>query len=118
MDTSFSFSDNTVGYFIDGVVDEKSIDELHDQIADKIDKYGTINLYLEDMGIETFTLPAFIDQVLFKIKNANQLNKVAIVTDKKWLKACGTLHNLFVSTSTKNFDTEQRMEAMSWIAER
>ncbi|WP_432411758.1 STAS/SEC14 domain-containing protein [Rasiella sp. SM2506] len=118
MNSSFSFSDDTVGYFIEGVVDENSVNQLHIRILEKLNKYGKINLYLEDNGIENFTIPAIINQILFKIEHADKLRKIALVTNRKWIQGCGAVENLFLTTTIKSFDTEKRMEAMSWIAER
>ena len=118
MHSNFSFSDDTVGYFIDGVVDEKSINQLQTHILEKLEKYGKINLYLEDNGIESFTMPAIANEILFKIEHSEKLRKVALVTDRKWIQACGAIENLFLATTIKSFDTNKRLEAMSWIAER
>lgn len=118
MESSFSFSKETVGFFIDGVVDEDRINQLHHQILAKIEKHKKVNLYLEDNGIERFTLPAIAEQIKFKLTNADKLNKVALVTNRKWIQACAAIENLFLPTTIKSFPTEDRLDAISWIAER
>ncbi|QIE59351.1 STAS/SEC14 domain-containing protein [Rasiella rasia] len=118
MNSSFSFSEDTVGFFIVGVVDEEHIAALNDEILEKMQRFGKINLYLEDNGIERFTIPAIVNEILFKIEHADKLNKVVLVTNIKWIKACVAIENLFLPTQIKSFDTDNRIEAMSWIAER
>ncbi|MAZ72294.1 MAG: hypothetical protein CMC70_04020 [Flavobacteriaceae bacterium] len=116
MNSSFSFSDNTVGFFIeDGVFDTERFDKLCVEIVDKIDRFGKINLYLEDQGIDRFTLPAVSKEILFKIEYKEHLNKVALVTDRKWIHACATIENFFLPVKIKSFNTDERIDAMSWI---
>ena len=116
METSFSFSDNTVGFFFDGVVDQEKIQNFRNTIEDKFERYNKINIYLEDNGIEKFTLPAILDEIAFKFKNSNKLHKIALVTDIKWIHACAALENLILPTTIKSFSLDKRMDAMSWIS--
>ncbi len=117
MNSSFSFSDNTVGFFIEGgVFDVARVDTLIENVKKKIETYGKINLYLEDQGVEHFTLPAVAKEIHFKIEHKEQLNKVALVSDRKWIYACAIIENLFLPIEVKSFEVDQRMDAMSWIA--
>ncbi|RDK89135.1 SpoIIAA family protein [Marinirhabdus gelatinilytica] len=119
MHPSFSFSEETVGFLIeDGVFDKERSEELFAEISKKIKRFGKINLYLEDQGIDKFTLPAISDNVLFKHENKEKLNKVALVSDRKWIHACATVENLFLPIAVKSFTVDERMEAMSWIMEK
>ncbi len=119
MNSSFSFSKNTVGFFIEGgVFDQDRFEELADQIRAKIDRYKIINLYLEDQGIESFTIPAISKKILFEHKFKDNLNKVALVTDRRWIKACAAVQDLYMPTTIKTFAVEDRIDAMSWIAQQ
>ena len=116
MNSSFSFSDNTVGFFIEGgIFNAERMERLIENIVKKIDTYGKINLYLEDQGVEHFTLLAVAKEIQFKIEHKKELNKVALVSDRKWIHACGKIVNLFLPIEVKSFDIGQRMEAISWI---
>lgn len=116
MHSSFTFSKNTVGFLIDGDVDEKAINKLQIEILEKLKSFDKINLYLEDSNIESFTLPAVVNQMMFKFEYGDRFNKVAMVTDRKWIHLCGNLKNMFLSATIKNFDTSDRLKAMNWIS--
>lgn len=115
MQVDFSFSQNTVGYIVEGVMDKTAIKNLKNQISEKLDKFETINLYLEDNGIERFTFNSVFISTLFPNKDSNRLKKVAIVTNRKWIRALSSMENLITKAEIKNFTTEKRIDAMSWI---
>lgn len=115
MISSFSFSDNTVGYILSGVVNELTINRIIVQIEEKWERFDSINLYLEDDNIEDFTLGAIFKEIQFKLGNAKKFDKIAVVTNRKWIKACSALENLFVSTEMRAFETEERIRALSWV---
>jgi SpoIIAA-like len=117
MHSSFSFSENTLGFLVDGVLDKKRVKKINKEILDKIERYGKINLYLEDDGIENFTLPALVKEISFKIKHADRLNRVALVSNERWVDACAGIQNFLLSTDVKTFSTKNRLRAMSWIVQ-
>ncbi len=117
MFTDFSFSKHTVGFIIEGVFDLELSKKLHDQIEEKMNGFEKINLYLEDNNVLNFTLPAVVDDCKFKIENSDKFNKVAMVTDRKWLKLYVNIQNLVTTADIKWFATEDRMKAIDWIAE-
>ncbi len=117
MVVDFSFSHHTVGFIIDGVFDLEASKTLHTKIEEKINGFDKINLYIEDNNLEKITLPAVYDDCKFKIENSDKFNKIAMVTDRLWLKACMSIKNATSRTNVKWFATEDRMKAMDWIAE-
>ncbi len=116
--SSFSFSEDTVGFLLEGTFGEETVQQLHDQIREKLQVYDTINLYLEDSRIETFSLTAVIENLFFKLEHKGQFNKVALVSDRKWIHLCGKIEKMLADINVKSFVSEDRMEAITWIAER
>lgn len=114
----FSFSDDTIGFLLEGVIDEATFDSLHSQIREKWEVYGKISLYIEDTGIETLSIIGFIKELLFKIENPKRFHKIALVSDRKWIYICGAIEDLFIEAKVKNFASEERLEAISWIAQK
>ncbi len=118
MISSFSFSDSTVGFMLTGDFDDKTVENLHQEILEKLQTHDKINLYIEYNGIDEFTLPSLLKELIFKLKHTNDFDKVALVADEKWIKLCGSIENMFSSSKIKNFDVEDRLKAINWIAQR
>lgn len=115
--SDFSFSDTTVGFLIEGNFNEETVDSFIAKIKDKLNQYDKINLYIEDTGVESFSIPSVLEELSFKIKHSNRFNKVALVCDHKWVKLCGNLYDFFTDSEFQNFSSEGRIRAMSWIAQ-
>ncbi len=117
MISSFSFSENTVGFLIEGKFNSKQGDKLQQLITDKLQTFPKINLYLEDANIESFSLQAVFENVLFKYNHAKNFHKVALVTNRNWIHLCGKVDALILHGEVRSFPSEERLKAMSWIAE-
>jgi hypothetical protein len=110
--SSFSFSEDTVGFLIEGNFDENLVDNLHQKILEKLNTYNTINLYLEDSNIESFSINAVMTEYNSKI------NKIALVSNRKWIHLCAKIENTFLQTNIKSFSSEDRINAITWIANK
>lgn len=117
MSIKFNFSDNTIGFLLQGKIDLYAIDELNHVIAEKLQKYQKINLYLEDDNITKFTLGSVYKQVAYKFANGSRFNKIALVTNRKWIRLFGNLDDILLKATVRSFPVEKRMDAMDWISE-
>lgn len=113
----FSFSESTVGFIMNGVMNAEAIENLSALIVEKFKEFDAIDLYLEDSGIEKFSFYSVVYAVLFPFEHAHQLRKIAMVTDRKWIHSLAAINNLFIASEIKNFTSQERLEAILWIAE-
>lgn len=95
--------------------DTARYDRFFTEITAKIERYGKINLYLEDHGVEHFAIPAITKEILFKVAYKEHFSKIALVTDRKWIHACAAIENLFLPIQIQSYNTDERMDAVSWI---
>ncbi|WP_203296147.1 SpoIIAA family protein [Luteirhabdus pelagi] len=114
--STFSFSDDTVGFLFEGDFNKKTVGKLISQIESKFDFYDKINLYLEDVNIDSFNLAAVWEEITFKLKHEERFNKIALVTNRKWIKACSMLCQTISSANMKTFSSEERLDALTWIS--
>ncbi len=113
----FNLSDHSVGYIIDGTMDSDAIQELKSAILKILKEHKTINLYLEDKNIQGFSLDAIFIASVFPMQHLTQLNKIAMVTNRKWIHAIGSINKALAGVEIRNFTIEERLQAISWIAE-
>lgn len=116
--SSFSFADDTVGFLIEGKFDDTLVDNLTNRISEKLELFERINLYLEDSDIEEFSILALIKEILFKMEHSKRFHKIALVSDRKWIVMCGKIEGILMDAEIKNFASEDRMDAINWIAQK
>lgn len=114
--SSFSFSDNIIGFIIDGPYDDAMVNKIQTEVYKKLKIYEKLNFYIEDTENAKISLIAIIKSLPFKIKTGNRFEKVAVVTDRKWLQFISYLEKLFFKAEIRIFATERRLEAIQWIS--
>ena len=117
MISNFSFSDSTLGFILEGEVNEVTINRFIVQIEEKWETHDKINLYLEDSNVESYSVGAVVNEIAFKLGNADRFLRIAIVADKKWINACAALQDLFLTAEVKSFGCDKRLEALAWVSQ-
>lgn len=115
---NFNLGDDVVGYIVDGVMDTQAIEYLRDEILNRLEEHETISIYLEDGGVERFSLNSIVTTTLFPHKHRRRIRKTAMVTDRSWVHLISGLNNFFVDTEIRNFKIEDRMKAIDWISKQ
>ena len=118
MVSEFSFAEDTIGFFIEGDVDRQATHELGKGIYETLTENTKMSLYLEDMNIHSFTTTAILIGIIFPFKYGRKFNKLALVSDRKWLHIVGYIQNTLTSVKVRSFSTKDRLEGMSWIMDR
>lgn len=116
--SDFSFAQDTIGFIIEGNLDTKSMYELGAGIRDTLVENKRMSLYLEDMEIQSFSFNAIIIGTLFPFRYGSKFDKMALVSDRKWIHFIGFFQNILFRMKVKSFSTEHRLDAMSWIMDR
>ena len=88
-------------------MDYKAVQELKGAILKKLEKHDSINL---------FTLDAVFIAGIFPMQHKNQLNKIAMVTNRKWIHMIANFNKAVIGKDMRNFTTDRRTEAIAWIA--
>ena len=114
--STFTLSDDIIGFIIDGPYDENAIEIIQAEINEKLEVYNKVSFYIEDTVNAEISSKAILKSLPFKIKTGNRFERVAVVTDRKWLKVVSNLEKLFFNAEIRVFSTQQRLEAIQWIS--
>ena len=114
--STFTLSDDIIGFIVDGPYDENAVEIIQSEINEKLELYDKVSFYIEDTVNAEISSKALLKNLPFKIKTGNRFEKVAVVTDRKWIKVVSNLEKLFFNAEIKVFSTEQRLEAIQWIS--
>lgn len=116
MISSFTLADNIIGFIVDGPYNDSSVEKIQDEVYNKLAVFDKVNLYIEDTANADISLKAVLKSLPFKIKTGNRFERVAVVTDRKWLQIVSTLEKLFFNAELRIFSTHHRLEAIQWIS--
>jgi|SRR5688572_13945779 len=114
--STFSLADNIIGFIIDGSYDEDAVEIIQAEVNGKLEIYEKVSFYVEDTVNADISLKAILKSLPFKIKTGNRFEKVAVVTDRKWIQFLSTLERLFFNAEIRIFSTDQRLTALQWIS--
>jgi len=115
MIVELNIAEDTIGIVFENAIDQGDVDTIQSEILSKLKKYKLVNLFLEEDEVEDVELSAFFDQLFFDIKHADRINKVAIVSDRTWVRGLAKLKDLLVTSDVKTFSLKRRVDAICWI---
>ncbi|AYV23850.1 MULTISPECIES: STAS/SEC14 domain-containing protein [Vibrio] len=72
-----------------------------------------INLLVDATAFSGWEYEAFVEDIKLSIKHRNDINKIALFGDQKWLEIAATLASFATSSEVKYFTNNQ--EAQGWI---
>lgn len=117
MVSNFEFADHVVGLLIKSDIDEKVFEEIREVIRSKISAFEKINLFLEIEKGNNVSMKAVIKHLKFSYENAENFNKIAVVSSSFTLKNALMIKDLLIDAEVKSFSHEERLEAIQWIAQ-
>lgn len=116
MSIDFSFSEKTIGFIVEGVFNKKAVRELRAQLLQKLETNDRINFYVEDNNIKKFTLAALFIAVLFPLRYSSRFDKIAVVTNRKWIRWLAGIDDYLTKGEIRYFTVANRLDAVTWIA--
>lgn len=110
---------NTQHNIIYTIAEEKLTDEDYDRLIpllqEKVRSFGKIRWYFEMKQFEGWSLSAMWRDIKFDFKNLENLERIAMVGDKKWEKELTLLMKPFTGAQIKYFELTDKEEAKNWI---
>lgn len=109
--------DNLVGVTAKGKVTGHDYDSiLIPIIEDKINSHGKVRLlYLLGDEFEGFEIQALWDDAKLGLKHVNSWEKVAIVTNLKWIRNAIHMIGFLIPGQYRVFENHQYDEAKTWV---
>ena len=80
-----------------------------------VEQYGKVRWYYAMQDFEGWALESWIKELKMDIKYANDIEKLAMVGDKKWEEWMTEFIKPFTSAEVKYFDLSEKVEAMKWV---
>jgi hypothetical protein len=86
------------------------------QLNQLIDKFGKIKVivYLAE-NFTGWELGAAWDDAVFGIQHRHDFEKIAVVSDKKWIEWATKIGSYFIDGQIANFTLPQFQDAVTWV---
>lgn len=98
-----------------GKLSSEDYDRLLPVLRKKLDQNDKIRWYFEMDKFEGWEPEAAWKDMQFDVKNAGNLEKVAMVGAKKWEEWLTQVMKPFTSAEIKYFEVSQKQDALKWI---
>ena len=108
-------SGKVVALNVCGKLHHSDYEELEPKLETIINENGSIQLicYMEDF--EGWDLQALWDDLMLDIKHCKDIDRLAIVGNKKWMAYSAKLAKMFINGEAKFFSPNLKDEAWEWI---
>lgn len=110
-------SGKVVGVKIKGKATHTDYQAFVPKLEEAIKKHGKIRVLFEMVDVSGFEMSAVWDDLKFEAKHCRDIERCAVVGDKKWEEWMVKIAKPFYSAGVKYFDIKQLDDAWKWIKE-
>ena len=102
---------------VNGKLTEEDYERFLPLIENRIEQFGPIRLMVVLNDFQGWEMSAFWEDIKFDFQHFNDIERLAIVGDKKWEKGMSVLCRPFTTADIQFFNHEDRDKAVTWLAE-
>ncbi len=117
MVSSFQLANHVVGVMIDQNITEEYLEEIHNIVLGKIEEFGHINFFCEVLEGNHIPFMSLMEELKFKYDNSQHIYKVAVVTNRSWLRSVMSITDLVIHSEIRTFELSERLEAVTWVSQ-
>jgi len=109
---------HVVGIHAAGEVSKDDYEKvLIPRLEELVQRQGEINyLLILETDVSNFTAGAWWDDFKLGLKHFKQWNKIAIVTDQKWVEWISDAFRLFIPGKSRGFSLAELDDAIKWVS--
>ena len=100
---------------VTGRLDKQDYERFTPEVERLIDQQGKIRVLLETHDFHGWDAGALWEDIKFDIKHFNDIERLAVVGEKKWEKGMTTFCKPFTTAKSRYCDHSEAAEAETWI---
>jgi len=113
-----NIADDTLGFVYEKKLSQDCVNQVKDAIEKKLKTHKMINIYLDDDDVDEIKIAAFLDQTFFDITYTKRIYRLAIVSNKPWVRRVTNLKSLLMTSKVKTFTANNRVDALCWVIKK
>lgn len=110
-------TNNLVEIEVSGKLVKSDYETFVPQLEKLIRDHGKLRILFEMKDFHGWTLSALWQDFKFDLKHFRDVERIAMVGDKKWEKGMATFCKPFTTAKIKYFGYGQHDQAMAWLAQ-
>lgn len=110
-------SENVLGFLISDRITLADVHQMYGIMADAIAAHGSIRLLMEVEGFRHMEPEALAEKFKFAIDHARDIEKMAVVSDRTWIKSWVKVTGLLAQGRTEHFHRSEIRSAWEWLRE-
>lgn len=112
-----SRNDAVVAIEVSERITRKDYVDIEQAFQEAVDRYGKIRMLVIVGEYTGFSWDSILGKIEFNKEFYRYYDKIAVVSDRKWMKPIIELEDHFIKADIKYFDPEQQDEAWTWITQ-
>jgi len=101
---------------VSGKLEKEDYEFFVPEAEKRISEHGKIRFVFETTDFHGWEPSALWEDIKFDVKHFNDVEKVAVVGEKKWEKGMATFCKPFTSARVRFFEKDRADEAREWVA--
>jgi hypothetical protein len=112
------FPEHVAAYKAQGAVSKEEYEEVvMKRVDDVARQFGKINFLVRlETDMDNYSIGAFLDYLKISFKHFSKWNRMAIISDEKWVRTGYELLSPIVHGVIKGYKLSEFEEAKSWVS--
>jgi hypothetical protein len=106
---------NLLGFKIGEDITAEDVHEMGKIMADATAASGKIRLLIEIEGFRHMEPEALVEKMKFARDHAQDIEKMAVVSDRTWIKSWLKIGGLFTHKEAEHFNRSEMEDAWKWL---
>ncbi|MDL4843180.1 SpoIIAA family protein [Aquibacillus rhizosphaerae] len=107
--------ESVVEVHVEGKITETDMIEFKEYFKLKNAADGKVNLLLMIKDLKGYSVQSLIEDLKFDAKHWNDVNKLAVISDKKWMELVTKVSSFLPNMNAKHFNLTERDDAIDWL---
>ena len=108
-------SGKLLGFKISDGITGEDVRQLSKIMCEAISVSGKIRLLIEIEGFRHMEPEALVEKLKFAMDHARDIERMAVLSDRVWIKSWVKVGGLLTQTETKHFDRSEIEAAWKWL---
>lgn len=114
---SFEPDRKLLNVHVNGKLDKEDYEKFVPEVERLVEEHGKIRVLLQTEAFQGWDAGALWEDIKFSARHFNDIQRVAIVGEKKWEQGMATFCKPFTTAKVKYFDHAELDAAQKWVEE-